>query len=211
MPGRRDPAGPGSGRRGPAGPGSGRTGPAGPGPGRRGPAGPGSGRRGPAGPGPGRRGPAGPAWPWSSGPGSGGPWPWLWPHGSSAAAVPAAAGLRLELAALGLVDERLDGVGGDGEADADVAASAPSSCRSAICELTPMTWPLGVEQRAAGVAGVDRGVGLDDAGDRRSRRAPGSGAAARETMPVVSVWSRPKGLPIAYAGRRRRPPWSRRA
>ena len=38
----------------------------------------------------------------------------------------------------------------------------------AICELTPITRPCAVEQRAAGVAGVDRRVGLDHAGDREA-------------------------------------------
>ena len=38
----------------------------------------------------------------------------------------------------------------------------------AICELMPITRPVGVEQRAAGVAGVDRRVGLDDVVDREA-------------------------------------------
>ncbi len=37
-----------------------------------------------------------------------------------------------------------------------------------ICELMPITLPLDVDQRAAGVAGVDRGVGLDHVRDREA-------------------------------------------
>ena len=38
----------------------------------------------------------------------------------------------------------------------------------AICEFTPITWRGVVEQRAAGVAGVDRRVGLDHLVDREA-------------------------------------------
>ena len=51
-----------------------------------------------------------------------------------------------------------------------------------------------VEQRAAGVAGIDRGVGLDEV--VVGRRAPMLRPLAL-TMPAVTVCSRPKGLPIA--------------
>ena len=56
---------------------------------------------------------------------------------------------------------------------------------------------VGVEQRAAGVAGVERGVGLDDLVDREAVRARRSERWRAETTPVVSVRSRPNGLPIA--------------
>ena len=58
-----------------------------------------------------------------------------------------------------------------------------------------------VEQRAAGVAGVDRGVGLQDVADREAvlqRR--DLALQRREMTPVVSVRSRPNGLPIATVG-----------
>ena len=75
----------------------------------------------------GRWGPAGPGV-WVLLPGH---WGRCWPCCGSPAAAAPAAGLRLELAGLGLGDERLDGVRGDGEADADVAAlGAVAACRS---------------------------------------------------------------------------------
>ena len=76
--------------------------------------------------------------------------------------------LRLELAGLGLGDERLDDVGGDGEADADVAALGAVLLPVWICGVHADHLPVGVEQRAARVAGVQRGVGLDGAGDGRA-------------------------------------------
>ena len=59
-------------------------------------------------------------------------------------------------------------------------ASAPPV---AICELTPITLAAVVEQRAAGVAGVDRRVGLDHLVDLRSRWAPGSRGRGRRRCP----------------------------
>ena len=61
----------------------------------------------------------------------------------------------------------------DGEPDADAArlrpgVPPPGSC--AIAELTPITSPVGVDQRAAGVARVDRRVGLDRVDERRLGR-----------------------------------------
>ena len=78
-------------------------------------------------------------------------------------------------------------------ASTDVAAGIAKPMPSlpppwlAICELTPTTAPLAFEQRAARVAGVDRGVGLDDVGDRRAVRrldvaADGGDDAAREGL-----------------------------
>src|SRR4029079_19205976 len=60
-----------------------------------------------------------------------------------------------------LADDRLDGVRGDREADALVAARLGRDLRVDADHL-----PRRVEQRAAGVAVVDGGVGLDRAGDR---------------------------------------------
>ena len=56
-----------------------------------------------------------------------------------------------------------------------------------------------VEQRAARVAGVDRGVGLDDLVDREAVGRLDLRVPMPETMPSVAVRSRPKGLPIAIA------------
>ena len=65
----------------------------------------------------------------------------------------------------------------------------------AIWELMPIT-RRGVDQRAAGVAGVDRGVGLDDVGDREAVGGADL-ALQRGDDPAVTVRSSPKGLPIA--------------
>ena len=60
-----------------------------------------------------------------------------------------------------------------------IAKPRPSAL-PAIAVLMPMTAPDGVEQRAAAVAGVDRGVGLDEAGER----GPG-GRSARPATVIV--------------------------
>ena len=68
----------------------------------------------------------------------------------------------------------------------------------AIAVLMPMTAADGVEQRAAAVAGVDRGVGLDQV--RRAARCRRSwiGRPMADTMPLVTVFVNvPSGLPIA--------------
>ena len=57
--------------------------------------------------------------------------------------------------------------------------------------------PVDVEQRAAGVAGVDRGVGLDEVGERAALLFDGTERPRAETTPVVTVCSRPNGLPMA--------------
>ena len=49
----------------------------------------------------------------------------------------------------------------------------------AICELIPITRPARVEQRAAGVARVERRVGLDDVVDREAARRGQAALAAR--------------------------------
>ena len=73
-------------------------------------------------------------------------------------------------------------------------ADAPEGEKIAV--LTPISRPADVEQRPAGVAGIDRGVGLDHVRDRAAvagRKAP----LSAQMTPVVSVWSSPKGLPMA--------------
>ena len=69
-----------------------------------------------------------------------------------------------------LGDDALDRVGRDREADADVAGLAAGAARAGGLDLRVDADHLagGVEQRAAGVAGVDRGVGLDDVVDREA-------------------------------------------
>ena len=65
-----------------------------------------------------------------------------------------------------------------------------------ICELMPISSPRGVDQRAAGVALVDRRVGLDEV----LEAAVAGAAVARPlalTMPIVTVWPTPSGLPTA--------------
>ena len=59
---------------------------------------------------------------------------------------------------------------------------------------------VGVEQRAARVAGVDRGVGLDHVGDREAVGRLDLALRAPDTMPVVTVRLKPNGLPIATTG-----------
>ena len=63
----------------------------------------------------------------------------------------------------------------------------------------------GVDQRTAGVAGVDRGVGLDGVQEdlRRRRPLPAPGCTGRFTalmMPLVTVSARPSGEPKAMTG-----------
>ena len=67
-----------------------------------------------------------------------------------------------------LLDDAADRVGRDREADADVAARPLPVAGDSICELTPITLPGRIQQRAAGVAGVERRVGLDDVADREA-------------------------------------------
>ena len=87
--------------------------------------------------------------------------------------------------------EREDGVDGQGEAD---VRGVGELGRVDADDLAPR-----VEQRPAGVAGVDGRVGLDEV---RSRMPPSSSAMVRseaETMPVVTVGlpPRPRALPMA--------------
>src|SRR3954447_25615869 len=58
----------------------------------------------------------------------------------------------------------MSGVDRDGEADADVAA-APGRLD---LRIDPDHAPIGSDERSARVAGVDRGVGLDDVVDREA-------------------------------------------
>src|SRR4051794_87924 len=82
--------------------------------------------------------------------------------------------------ALEIGHEPAGGVDRDGEADADVAVTAAAGLD---LRVDPDHAAGGVEQRAAGVARVDRGVGLDDAVDleavRRLDRALRGGDDAR--------------------------------
>src|SRR3954453_4634246 len=82
--------------------------------------------------------------------------------------------------ALEVGQEPAGGVDRDGEADADVAVTAAAGLD---LRVDPDHAAGGVEQRAAGVARVDRGVGLDDAVDleavRRLDRALRGGDDAR--------------------------------
>ena len=58
-----------------------------------------------------------------------------------------------------------------------------------------------VDQRAAGVAGVDGRVGLDEALELAGSTLPAPGSSMErsfaETMPAETVWERPNGLPMA--------------
>jgi hypothetical protein len=75
-------------------------------------------------------------------------------------------------------------------------ASAPLELPVWICELTPITWPSALRSappelpgfRAASVWMAPEMVAPSGAWRLRCRA---------ETIPVVSVWSRPNGLPIA--------------
>ncbi len=77
-----------------------------------------------------------------------------------------------------------------------------------IWELIPSTRPFGVEQRAAGVAVVDRGVGLDRAGDLEvaGRASRSCGPSPRSRRPTATAArrtasrSRPRAAPTC-AGR----------
>ena len=67
-------------------------------------------------------------------------------------------------------------LGDDGRVDADERAA-------------------GIHQRAAGVADVDRRVGLDEV--LEAPRRPSCWRPVALTMPCVTVWDRPMGLPMA--------------
>ena len=74
--------------------------------------------------------------------------------------------LRLQIPVARLVDELRDGRCRDREADADVAALLVAAGRDLRVDADHLA--VRVEQRAAGVAGVDRRVGLDPALDGRA-------------------------------------------
>ena len=89
----------------------------------------------------------------------------------------------------------------------------PEEPREAIELLMPIELAVGVDQRAAGVAGVDRGevwIALVTTGVRRllllaepaarSSRRCVTGRSRALTMPVVTVPARPSGLPMAMTG-----------
>ena len=94
-----------------------------------------------------------------------------------------------------LVDRALGEVDRDREADPLVAAGGGLDLL-----VDPDHLARGVEQRAAGVAGVDRGVGLDRAVDLEARSATRSSGRSAETTPTESDWCSPNGLPIAATG-----------
>src|SRR4051794_38269845 len=113
-------------------------------------------------------------------------------------AVDAAVLLELREQALRRVDR-------DREADADVAAAAAARLD---LRVDADHAPGGVEQRAAGVAGVDRRVGLDDAVDleavRRLDRALGGRHDARRERPLEAerVADRDRRVADLHAQRR---------
>ena len=63
--------------------------------------------------------------------------------------------------------------------------------------LMPTTSPARRHQRPAGVAGIERGVGLDDVVDQPAAEAARSERPSADTTPAVTVDSKPSGLPIA--------------
>src|SRR5439155_16228141 len=78
-----------------------------------------------------------------------------------------APGSLLVRAALERIEQLLDNVDRDGKADADVAGDRP------LDRVIDADHPaLGVEQRAAGVSGVDGRVRLDQAGENGTLVAP---------------------------------------
>ena len=112
---------------------------------------------------------------------------------------------------LALVDQLLDGAPGlvdrDREADADVAGLAAelAAADGGDGRVDADDLAVEVDQRAAGVAGVDRGVGLDrvDVGAvaGSAARSPAvTGRFLALTMPLVTVPDRPSGEPMASTG-----------
>ena len=87
---------------------------------------------------------------------------------------------------------------GNGEADADAAARTREDRRVDADEPA-----VHVDQRAARIAGVDGRIGLDEGLESVT---PTWVRASAETMPDVTVWPTPKGLPMA----RTRSPTARR-
>ena len=98
-----------------------------------------------------------------------------------------------DLAGAQLRNQLAHAVDRDGEADADVALLAGvGEDRGVDADHLAAR----VEQRAARVAGIDRGVGLQHVGaalfgDRQAR------ARVALITPTLTVWPRPNGLPIA--------------
>ena len=90
-----------------------------------------------------------------------------------------------------LAGDEVGGIGGDGETDAlragdDGGVDADDFARRG-------------HQRAAGIAGVERRVGLHHVLDHAGRVRDCSVRPSAETTPVVTVASKPSGLPIAMA------------
>ena len=83
---------------------------------------------------------------------------------------------------------------------AELIGTARPSPMPATAVLTPTTSPRPFDERAAGVAGVERGVGLDHVVDDAHRRCPPARAAsgrARTPRPPSPSPAKPCGLPIA--------------
>src|SRR5205085_2781474 len=76
--------------------------------------------------------------------------------------------------------EVADRVGRDREADADVAGLATGGVGAGDLRVDAEHMTAAVEERAAGVAGVDRRVGLDHIVDRRAIRRLGLAAGGRD-------------------------------
>ena len=98
-------------------------------------------------------------------------------------------GVLDDLAGDQVVGDGLDGVGRDGEADAGVGAAA---VLAVDCDLHVRADDLAarVDQRAAGVAVVDRGIGLDRVRDRVAVRrldvaVDGADDAGRDALGVA--------------------------
>ena len=98
-------------------------------------------------------------------------------------------GVLRSVAALERRQDLLDGVHRDRERDADVALAATGG---GDLRVDADDLAVAVEQRTAGVAGVDRRVGLDDAVDREAVRRRDLALEAG-TMPAVAVRSSPSG------------------
>jgi hypothetical protein len=83
----------------------------------------------------------------------------------------------------------------------------------ATAVLMPTTRPAAVDQRAARVAGVERGVGLDDVVDDAARRAGAAGSErpSADTTAGRHRPAKPCGLPIATTSWPTRRPARRRA
>ena len=69
----------------------------------------------------------------------------------------------------------------------------------------PTTSPVGIDQRAAAVAGIEGGVGLDQVLNQPAALAAQAAAPAPRRRAVVTVASKPSGAPMAMTS------WPRRS